>query len=127
MECINCGKENEWRSKYCSNTCKTQYHRNQGTHVEAVQTVSEGTVSTPDSEVGQAHVPVVLDPAKCADAAYGIDRTKTVGERGKLTPPPCITDQLTSSCLACKDKPTCSYLHNMNSAVPGDPEYAGVI
>lgn len=45
----------------------------------------------------------------------------------KSTRPPCTPDQLTSSCLACVDKPDCSYLHNMNSAVPGDADYARVI
>ncbi len=49
MDCINCGKENEGRSKYCDNTCKTQYHRN----------VSPETVSKTD-EVKR--VDILLSP-----------------------------------------------------------------
>lgn len=51
----------------------------------------------------------------------------TVTDSVSVTHPPCTPDQLTSSCLTCTDKPTCSYLKNQTSAVPGDAEYAGVI
>lgn len=40
MQCINCGKDNEGRSKYCDNTCKTQFHR-----IVSNETVSPPTVS----------------------------------------------------------------------------------
>ncbi|KKK53995.1 hypothetical protein LCGC14_3089200 [marine sediment metagenome] len=81
MECINCGKENEGRSQYCDNTCKTQYHRNHGrTHIEPVRTVSEGTVSVDEYET--------VSDAKC----YGRQAVKCA-EFGTRPEPLDHTDQ----------------------------------
>lgn len=103
MECKYepCSNEAQGSSAYCSNSCRAQQSRRNKSSA-----TSEAQHPTPDQIQ--------------AAAAVGRDCTPM-----KSTRPPC--KRLDVYCHACKDKPTCSYLHNMNSAVPGDADYAGVV
>ena len=48
MKCVNCGKEAEGRSKYCSATCKTIYNRNKNRNTKSVTPNRNSETVTPD-------------------------------------------------------------------------------
>lgn len=51
---------------------------------------------------------------------------KQVGQTPTPTRPPCTDKQLSSPCHACDEVKTCTYLHGMSAALPGQEGYNGV-